>query len=105
MGVVGAFEEEGRGRIGIEAYYTGVQELDDDPYRTSSEQHFILGFLVDRRFGRFRVFLNAENILDTRQTRWDPLLRPERTPDGRWITDVWAPLEGRAFNAGVWVNF
>jgi len=105
VGLVGAFEEEGRGRIGIEAYYTGVQELDDDPYRTRSEQHFILGFLVDRRFGQFRVFLNAENILDTRQTRWDPLLRPARTPDGRWITDVWAPLEGRSFNAGVWVSF
>jgi iron complex outermembrane receptor protein len=105
VGVVGAFEEEGRGRIGIEAYYTGVQELDDDPYRTRSEPHFIFGLLVDRRFGRFRVFVNAENILDTRQTRWDPLLRPERTPDGRWITDVWAPLEGRSFNAGVWVNF
>jgi iron complex outermembrane receptor protein len=63
----------------------------------------IVGLLVDRRFGRFRVFLNAENILDTRQTRFDPLLRPARTPDGRWITDVWAPLDGRAFNGGVWI--
>ncbi|MDX1396231.1 MAG: TonB-dependent receptor [Gemmatimonadota bacterium] len=105
VGIVGAFEEEGRGRIGVEAYYTGLQEVDDDPYRTTSEPHFILGILVDRRFGRFRVFLNAENILDTRQTRYDPLLRPSQTPDGRWITDVWAPLEGRSFNGGVWISF
>jgi outer membrane receptor for ferrienterochelin and colicins len=105
IGMVGAYEEEGWGRIGVEAYYTGRQELDDDPYRTTSRPHFIMGFLVDRRLGPFRVFLNAENILDTRQTRYDPLLRPNRTPDGRWITDVWAPLEGRAFNGGVWISF
>ncbi len=105
VGLIGAYEEEGWGRIGIEAYFTGRQELDDDPYRTESRRHFILGFLIDRKLGPLRLFLNAENILDTRQTRYDPLLRPNRTPDGRWITDVWAPLEGRAFNGGVWVSF
>jgi len=104
-GIVGAYEIEGRGRIGVEAYYTGNQELDDDPYRSRSQPHFILGFLVDRRFGPVRVFLNAENILDTRQTRYDPLLRPNQTPDGRWITDVWAPLDGRALNGGIWISF
>lgn len=105
VGIVGAFEEEGRGRIGIEAYYTGRQELDDNPYRDESRRHFIVGLLIDRRFGPFRFFLNAENILDTRQTRYDPLLRPGRTPEGRWITDVWAPLEGRSLNGGVWISF
>ena len=105
LGMVGAYEREDWGRIGIEAYYTGRQELDDDPYRTHSRRHVILGLLIDRRFGPFRLFLNAENILDTRQTGYDPLLRGSQTPDGRWITDVWAPLEGRAFNAGVWWSF
>ncbi len=105
VGMVGAYENEGWGRIGVEAYYTGEQHLDDDPYRSRSKQHFILGFLIDKRFGRVRVFLNAENVLDTRQTRYDPLLRPNQTPDGRWITDVWAPLEGRAFNGGIWISF
>jgi outer membrane receptor for ferrienterochelin and colicins len=51
------------------------------------------------------VFLNAENLLDARQTRWDPLLLPARAPEGRWTTDVWAPLEGRTFNAGVRLEF
>jgi len=105
VGVVGAYEREDWGRLGIEAYFTGRQELEDDPYRDTARRHFILGFLVDRKLGPFRVFLNAENILDTRQTGFDPLLRPSRTPDGRWITDVWAPLEGRAFNGGVWISF
>ena len=104
VGMVGAWEEAW-GRAGIELYFTGRQELEDNPYRSVSESHFILGFLVDRRLGRFRVFLNAENILDTRQTKFDPLLRPAQTADGRWITDVWAPLDGRSFNGGVWITF
>ena len=105
VGLVGAYEEEGKGRVGVEVYYTGSQELDDDPYRATSRPHVVLGFLIDRRIGRFRFFLNAENVLDTRQTRYDPLLRPTRTSDGRWITDVWAPLDGRSLNGGVWINF
>ena len=105
VALVGAYEEEDWGRIGVEAYYNGSQLLDDDPYRSLSRPHFLVGVLMDRRLGRFRVFINAENILDTRQTRFDPLLRPSRTEDGRWITDVWAPLEGRAINAGVWIRF
>jgi outer membrane receptor for ferrienterochelin and colicins len=101
LGVVGAWEQEGRGRVGAELYYTGTQELEDDPYRARSEPYVVVGVLVERRFGPARVFLNAENVLDTRQTRHERLVRPLPTPDGRWTTDVWGPLEGRAFNAGV----
>jgi iron complex outermembrane receptor protein len=100
-GVVAAWEQEGRGRLGFELYYTGRQELEENPYRDESVPYFVVGFLVERRLGRARFFLNAENVLDARQTRHDPLVLPQRAPDGRWITDVWAPLEGRAFNAGV----
>jgi iron complex outermembrane receptor protein len=105
VGIVGAWEDEDWGRAGIEVYYTGRQELEDNPYRSSSDPYFVLGFLVERRFGPVRAFLNAENVLDTRQTGYDRLVRPSQTPDGRWITDVWAPLEGRAFNGGVRVAF
>jgi len=104
-GVVAAWEQEGRGRAGIEFYYTGLQQLDDNPYRTESEPYVILGFLIERRFGRARVFLNAENMLDTRQTRHDPLLRPSRAADGRWLTGAWAPLDGRSFNGGLRLEF
>ena len=65
----------------------------------------IVGVIAERRFGRVRVFVNAENILDTRHTQYDPLVRPSRTPEGRWITDVWAPLEGVAINGGVRIAF
>jgi outer membrane receptor for ferrienterochelin and colicins len=48
-----------------------------------------------------RLFLNLENLTDVRQTRFDPLVLPVRAPDGRWTTDAWAPLDGRAVNGGV----
>lgn len=101
-GVVGAWEDDDWGRIGGEVYFTGRQELEDDPYRDVSKRYVSVGFLVERRLGNgARIFFNAENVFDQRQTRWSPLMLPERAPDGRWITDVWAPLDGRAFNGGV----
>jgi outer membrane receptor for ferrienterochelin and colicins len=104
-GLVGMLESDESGRIGVELYYTGRQELEDNPYRDESRAYLIVGALAERRFGRARVFLNAENLLDARLTRWDPLLLPSRTATGRWTTDAWAPLEGRTFNAGVRLDF
>lgn len=104
-GLVGAWESEGEGRFGVELYYTGEQSLEDNPYRSVSERYWILGFLVERRFGPGRFFLNLENVLDTRQTAHDTLVLPARSPEGEWITDVWAPLEGRAINGGVRLMF
>ena len=105
VGVVGAWEDEGRGRVGAEVYFTGKQSLEENPYRGTSEPHWILGFLVERRLGPARFFLNFENVLDTRQTEYDRLVLPSRSPEGEWITDVWAPLEGRAINGGVRLMF
>jgi outer membrane receptor for ferrienterochelin and colicins len=99
-GMVG-IAELGDGRLGLELYYTGRQTLDEDPFRSVSRPYFVVGLLGERRVGRMRVFLNAENLLDARQSRFDPLLRPTRSRIGRWTTDAWAPLEGRSFNAGV----
>ncbi|MBW3554068.1 MAG: TonB-dependent receptor [Gemmatimonadetes bacterium] len=100
-GAVGMWEAEDEGRVGVELYYTGRQELENNPYRDVSRPYLVVGFLVERRLGSARLFLNAENLLDARQTRFDPLLLPFRAEEGRWTTDAWAPLEGRTFNAGV----
>jgi outer membrane receptor for ferrienterochelin and colicins len=55
--------------------------------------------------GRWRLFVNGENLTDVRQTRWQPLVRRQRAPDGRWTVDAWAPLEGRTINGGIRVGF
>jgi iron complex outermembrane receptor protein len=48
-----------------------------------------------------KLFLNLENLGNVRQSRWDPMLLPNRAVDGRWTVDAWAPLEGRVINGGV----
>jgi iron complex outermembrane receptor protein len=104
-GVVAVAEWEGSGRIGLEWYYTGEQRLETDPTRTTSEPYVIVGVLAERRIGRFRLFINGENLGDTRQTKWAPILLPRPGPDGRIATDVWAPLEGRTINGGLRVTW
>jgi iron complex outermembrane receptor protein len=104
-GLVGMWEREDRGRIGVEAYFTGQQRLEDNPYRSRSESYVLFGGLIERRFGRVRLFINAENLGGVRQTRFDPLVRPFQAVDGRWTVDAWAPLDGRVINGGVRLSF
>jgi len=104
-GLTAVWERPGRGRLGLEAYYTGRQSLEDDPYRTRSRPYVLLGAMGERTLGRVSLFVNAENLLDVRQTRYDPLLLPRRAPDGSWTVDAWAPLEGRMVNAGLRLRF
>lgn len=98
-------EGESWGRLGFEAYYTGKQSLEDNPYRASSRGYVLFGGLFEHRLGMARLFLNVENLADVRQTKHDPLVRQTRLPDGRWTVGAWAPLDGRVFNGGVRLVF
>jgi iron complex outermembrane receptor protein len=104
-GLVGMWERESVGRAGLEVYYTGVQRLEENPFREASEPYVIVGLLAERQFGRYRLFVNGENLTGVRQTRWDALVRSDRAPDGRWTVDAWAPLEGRNINGGLRMTF
>ena len=104
-GFVGMWEEEDWGRVGLEVYYTGRQRLEVNPYRADSKPYVIVGMLVEKRVGPARLFVNAENVTNVRQTTWDSLLRPSRGIDGRWTVDAWAPVDGRAINGGVRFGF
>jgi len=104
-GLVAMWEREGMFRVGVESYFTGEQRLEDNPYRSQSASYVLFGGLAERRFGRWRVFANVENLGNVRQTDWEPLVRPTRAADGRWTVDAWAPLDGRVFNGGVRLSF
>jgi iron complex outermembrane receptor protein len=104
-GVVAMWERHGVGRLGIEAYYTGKQALEDNPFRAESRPYVELGVLGEIVLGKVRLFVNAENLLGVRQTKYDPLVRPMRLPDGRWTVDAWAPTEGFTVNGGVRLSF
>jgi outer membrane receptor for ferrienterochelin and colicins len=108
-GLVATMEQEGVSRLGLELYYTGRQALVNNPYRTESQPYFVVGLMGERVVatpaGQARVFLNAENLLDVRQTRVDPLLLPTPGEGGRRTTDVWSMLDGRTLNAGLRLAF
>jgi iron complex outermembrane receptor protein len=100
-----AFEEDEIGtRVGLEMFYTGTQRLDDDPYRSVSVPYTTFGLLVEQKVGSVTLFINAEDLTNVRQSRFDRLLLPTEDPTGRWTTPEWAPLEGRMLNAGVRVQ-
>jgi len=104
-GLTAVWEKHGRGRTGLEAYYTGRQKLEDNPYRTGSRPYVELGAMGELVLGKVSLFINAENLLNFRQTRFDPLLLPRRAPDGAWTVDAWGPLDGRTINGGVRFRF
>lgn len=97
--------ESEAGNFGFEGYYTGRQALEDNPFRSTGRPYIIIGALYSKRVGPAFVYVNAEDLADVRQTKWDPLLRPAPLRDGRWAVDEWAPLEGRAVNAGLQFRF
>src|SRR5688500_11771361 len=99
------WEGDDWGRFGIEMYFIGKQQLEENPYRRVGRQHLLIGALAERRIRGVRVFINAENLLDIRQTNYDPLVLRTPRPDGRWTVDAWAPLDGRVVNGGIRVAF
>nr|WP_238549497.1 TonB-dependent receptor [Congregibacter litoralis] len=103
-GLVSIWEAENKGRVGLEVYYVGEQTLEDNPYRDESEPYIHVGLLGEMYLGRYRLFLNLENILDVRQTKEDPLLLPSQANNGRWTVDAWAPIDGFIANVGVRIS-
>lgn len=104
-GLVVMWEEHGSHLLGFEAYYTGTQRLENNPYRDKSEPYWHLGLLGQITVGRVSWFVNAENLLNVRQTKEDPLLLSEQTPSGRWTTNIWSRNDGFTVNAGLRVQF
>ncbi len=104
-GFVAMWEQHDRGRIGFEAYYTGKQKLEGNPYLSESKPYVHLGLLAEVIFGNVSWFINAENLLDVKQTDEHPLVLPNRAADGQWTTDIWSRNDGFILNGGVRVKF
>jgi outer membrane receptor for ferrienterochelin and colicins len=94
-------EQHGRFRIGFEAYYTRKQRLDGNPFRVQSKPYWHLGLLGEITRGQFSWFINAENLLNIRQTKEESLVLPTRALDGQWTTSIWSRNDGFVVNAGV----
>jgi hypothetical protein len=81
---------------GIEASYTGQQYLSDG---TTTPGYPIVAALLRYRTGPWTLVLNAENVLDYRQTRRERVVLPA---SGSYTSpifrELWAPVEGRVVN-------
>lgn len=87
---------------GFENFYTGFQRLEDNAdFGERSKPYWITGAMIEKAFGNFRVFVNFENIFDTRQTRFQPTNIHSPTTGAYTPLPVFAPLEGRAINGGI----
>ena len=104
-GFVVMWEEHGSHLLGFEAYYTGTQYLEKNPYRQRSKPYWHLGLLGQITVGKISFFVNAENLLNVRQTKENPLVLPEQAPSGRWTTDIWSRNDGFTVNAGFRYQF
>jgi outer membrane receptor for ferrienterochelin and colicins len=104
-GFVAMWEEEDEFRVGFEAYYTGPQGVNDNPFIDESDPYWHLGLMGEITVGRASYFINLENLLDIKQTDEHPLILPARAPDGQWTTDIWSRNDGFIANAGVRVSF
>ena len=104
-GMVAMWERHGEFRLGLEMYYTGEQRVENSPFRTKSDSYLDIGILGEKTIGYVSYFINAENILNVRQTREEPLLRPTRAADGQWTTDIWSRNDGFIVNGGIRVKF
>lgn len=97
-------DDESGAYVAAEVFYTGVQSLEGNPYRSLSRPYTTVGLLGAKRWHRTTIFLNLENLTNVLQTRVDPILRPAGSgagDGGAFAVAPWAPLEGRTANAGI----
>jgi len=94
------FEREGSFKTGVEAYYTSSQFLTNG-FRTG--QFWVLGIFGEKTFGKYALFINAENITDTRQGRFSQVVfPPHQMPT---FSEIYPHTEGRIFNGGIKIRF
>lgn len=90
------YEIEGKWKVGLEGYYFGKQTLSDGKI---GKDYWICGFMVEKLWEKFSVFINFENFLDARQTRFDTIYTG--TLSNPNFRDIYAPLDGFVVNGGV----
>ncbi|HEY6082124.1 MAG TPA: TonB-dependent receptor plug domain-containing protein [Chitinophagaceae bacterium] len=90
------YESENKWKIGLEAYYYSKQLLNDG---TTGKPYWLFGFMAEKTWKQFSLFVNFENLTDTRQTRFDSIYTGTVTHPV--FRDIYAPLDGFVMNGGL----
>ena len=93
------YEIEGKLKIGMEAYYFNKQQLSDG---STGRPYWLAGLMAEKIWNKFSVYINFENILDVRQTKFGAIYSgPISNPV---FKDIYAPLDGFVVNGGIKVR-
>ncbi len=99
IGLILIYEKEGKFRVGYEAYYTGKQKVSDGSH---TRDYWVQGVMVERKWNRIGLFINFENLFDTRQSRFESMYSgPPQTP---LFKEIYAPTDGFVINGGIKVR-
>ena len=93
------YELEGKLKAGLEAYYFSPQKLSDN---TIGKSYWIAGFMGEKIWKHFSVFVNFENFTDTRQTKFDTIYTG--SINNPIFRDIYAPVDGFVINGGIKVK-
>ncbi|MBX2991565.1 MAG: TonB-dependent receptor [Bacteroidetes bacterium] len=83
-------------RLGAEAYYFDTQLLPDG---TKGQSYWICGLMAEKTWEKFSLYINFENFLDTRQTRFGSIYTGTIT--NPIFNDLFAPVDGFVMNGGI----
>lgn len=90
------YEVEDQWKIGAEAYYFSKQRLNDG---TTGKSYWTAGLMAEKLWERFSIFINFENLTNTRQTKFDTIYTGTITDPV--FRDIYAPVDGFVVNGGI----
>ena len=90
------YEQEGKLKMGAEAYFFSPQKLTDG---TMGKSYWTFGLMGEKTWKHFSVFINFENFTDTRQTNFDTIYTGSIS--NPIFRDIYAPVDGFVINGGI----
>ena len=90
------YEKEGVIKLGLEGYFTGKQYLSDGT-RTPAFKEF--GFMAEKIFKKFSLYINFENFTNTRQSKYKRVVNG--THSNPTFDEIWTHTEGFVLNGGI----
>lgn len=89
------YEIDEKWRAGYEVFYVGQQTIRTGEVKPS---YWVMGISVERKWKHVSLFVNTENFLDVRQSRFESAYTGSiQNPQFR---DIWAPTDGFIYNGG-----
>ncbi len=90
------YEKEDVIKLGLEGYFTGRQYLSDG---TKTPAFSELGFMAEKIFKGFSVYINFENFTDTRQGSYKNVVNGSHL--NPTFDEIWTHTEGFVMNGGI----